>query len=152
MTEALPACREEIELLIPHRGSMCLLDRVVAFSPAHLHAQSDRHQDLGHPLRSGDALAALHLCEYGAQGMAVHGGLIARAAGLSAEPGLLVSLRAVQLFVDHIDGLDGPLDIHLDELLDHDAGWQSQFRVEHAGVLLARGRCAVLKWQQKDHT
>ena len=56
-----------------------------------------------------DRLRAVHLCEYGAQAMAVHGGLLARAAGGRAKPGLLVALRAVELHVARIDDLPGVL-------------------------------------------
>ncbi|MCB1554435.1 MAG: phosphotransferase [Xanthomonadales bacterium] len=148
MADAWPARREDIEALIPHRGTMCLLDRVLHFADDALHAQSDRHRDPDHPLRRDDCLAALHLCEYGAQAMAVHGGLLARARGTEAAPGLLVSLRAVELHVVRIDDLPGPLDVHVDELADSGAGWQSRFRILHQGRQLAHGRCAVLKWQQ----
>lgn len=147
MTEPLPERREQIEVLVPHRDAMCLLDRVISCSADRLHAQSDRHRDPAHPLRSDGRLAALHLCEYGAQAMAVHGGLMARLRGDQAAPGLLVSLRAVELHVAWLDELAGPLDVHVDELADSGAGWQSRFRVLHRDTLLAQGRCAVLKWR-----
>ena len=74
---------------------MCLLDEIVAWDENAIHARSRSHQRTDNPLRSDDCLRAVHLCEYGAQAMAVHGGLLARAAGGSAAPGFLVSLRAV---------------------------------------------------------
>ena len=141
----LPNCRADIEALIPHRGSMCMLERVLSFSPDALHAQTCSHQMPDHPLRQDDALSALHLCEYGAQAMAVHGGLLAARQGAQAAAGWLVSLRGVQLFCERIDRLDGPLDVFVDQVVDSGSGWQSQFRIEHRGDLLASGRCAVIK-------
>ena len=82
----LPATRVEIERLIPHAGGMCLLERVLAFDDSGLHAQSEAHRDPAHPLRRDGRLSALHLCEYGAQAMAVHGGLLAALEGRSAPP------------------------------------------------------------------
>ena len=76
--------------------------------------------------------------------MAVHGGLCARAAGGSASPGFLVSLRAVELAVARFDDLPGALDVHAEKLLGDENGWQYSFRIEHAGRVLARGRAAVL--------
>ena len=143
----LPSCREQIEALIPHRGNMCLLQRVLAFSEQGLHAETDSHQQPDHPLRDANGLAALHLCEYGAQAMAVHGGLLAAQAGGQAAPGLLVSLRGIELHCQRIDDLPGPLSVFVDQVVDSGSGWQSAFRIEHSGRLLAAGRCAVIKFQ-----
>lgn len=132
------------QTLIPHRGAMCLLDDVIAWSDGAIHAQARSHTREDHPLRSDGQLRGLHLCEYGAQAMAVHGGLVARAAGGIAAPGFLVSLRAVELFATRIDDLAGPLDVHAEKLLGDENGWQYAFRVEHDRRVLARGRAAVL--------
>jgi len=86
----------------------------------------------------------VHLCEYGAQAMAVHGGLLAQREGKVAAPGLLVSLRSVRLHVARVDELPGPLDVHAIKLLDGGASWQYEFRVEHRGQVLAEGRAAVI--------
>ncbi|MEO7063643.1 MAG: phosphotransferase [Dokdonella sp.] len=130
--------------LIPHQGAMCLLDSVVDWTGIRIHARSDSHRRADNPLRSNGTLRALHLCEYGAQAMAVHGGLLARAAGTAAAPGFLVSLRAVDLHVARIDDLAGPLDVCAERLLGGDGSWQYQFSVQHAGTLLASGRAAVM--------
>ena len=65
-------------------------------------------------------------------------------AGAKAEPGFLVSLRAVELTVDRIDDLPGSLDVHAERLFGGEGSWQYAFRVEHAGVTLASGRAAVI--------
>lgn len=129
--------------LIPHQGAMCLLDEVVDWSAQAIRARSHSHRRLDHPLRRDGVLRALHLCEYGAQAMAVHGGLIARAAGARAMPGLLVSLRAVELAVARIDDLDGALEVHAERLAAGAHAWQYAFRVEHRGDALAHGRAVV---------
>ena len=95
--------------LIPHAGSMCLLERVVEWTPERVMLATATHRSHDNPLRSDGRLRAVHLCEYGAQAMAVHGGLVARAAGETAQPGLLVSLRDVRLLVEYIDDLPGEL-------------------------------------------
>ena len=136
--------KDDWSTLIPHQGSMCLLDRVVDWNRTQIHARSDSHRRTDNPLRSDGMLRALNLCEYGAQAMAVHGGLIARAAGSRAAPGLLVSLRAVELHVARIDDLAGSLDVHAERLLGAEDSWQYAFRIEHTGVLLASGRAAVM--------
>ncbi|UXI70623.1 phosphotransferase [Tahibacter amnicola] len=123
---------------------MCLLDQVVAWDAQTLHARSASHRRLDNPLRNGDKLRAVHACEYGAQAMAVHGGLCARAAGETAAPGFLVALRQVQLTVARLDDLPGDLDVYVERLLAGPDSWQYGFRVEHAGRVLAQGRAAVV--------
>jgi predicted hotdog family 3-hydroxylacyl-ACP dehydratase len=135
-------------MLIPHRGSMCLLDDVIDWTDASIHARSESQRRIDNPLRSDDRLRALHLCEYGAQAMAVHGGLIARAAGGIAAAGYLVSLRAVELHVDRIDELAGAIDVYAERLLGGESSWQYAFRIEHAGTPIASGRAAVMARSQ----
>jgi len=136
--------RAEILALVPHQGAMCLWDEVRAWDERTIHVVAHNHRDPAHPLRSEGRLRALHLCEYGAQAMAVHGGLLAREAGGIAKPGLLVALRGVQLHVARIDDLPGALECSAEMLSDGDAGWQYGFRIAHARMLLAEGRAAVM--------
>ena len=123
---------------------MCLLDDVAHWDDARIHAIACSHRDAANPLRSDGLLRSVHLCEYGAQAMAVHGGLLAQRAGKVAAPGLLVSLRAVRLHVPRIDDLVEVLDVHAEQLFAADSGWQYAFRIECAGRLLAAGRAAVM--------
>lgn len=135
--------RSDFEALLPHAGRMCLLDRVLRWDADSIHAASAGHRDPAHPLARAGRLHALHLCEYGAQAMALHGGLLARAEGGRARPGLLVSLRSVELTVARIDDLPGELELHAERLAAAAAAWQYRFEARHAGRLLAAGRAVV---------
>jgi len=139
-----PINREDIEALIPHAGLMSLWDRVLEWTDTRIVLSTERHRDADHPLRSGGRLRAVHLCEYGAQSMAVHGGLRASQRGGVALPGLLVALRGVELGVDRIDQLPHALICEATVLIDSDSGWQYSFRIHHDEVLLASGRAAVM--------
>ncbi|WP_426701264.1 phosphotransferase [Rhodanobacter sp. Col0626] len=131
--------------LIPHAGTMCLLDAVQAWDERTIHATSEGHARADNPLRTSSGLHAVHLAEYGAQAMAVHGALLARARGIETpRPGMLVSLRDVQLCVEYVDHLDGHLDVHAECIYADDGGAQYTFRVEHRSILLASGRAAVI--------
>lgn len=124
---------------------MCLLDAVLAWDDVSIHAISESHADADHPLRGECGLHAVHLAEYGAQAMAVHGALRAGERGVTeARPGRLVSLRDVMLAVEYVDAADGHLDVHAECLYADDAGAQYAFRVEQRGRLLASGRAAVI--------
>jgi predicted hotdog family 3-hydroxylacyl-ACP dehydratase len=136
--------REQIEALIPHKGGMCLWDEVLAWDARSIRLLARNHSDPAHPLRSNGQLRAVHLCEYGAQAMAVHGGLRAQQEGGAARPGLLVALRGVQLHVAHIDQLAGALECEAEVLVEGEGSQQYAFRIHHAGTLLAEGRAAVV--------
>ena len=136
--------KREWQHLIPHQGAMCLLERVVRWDEERIHAVAHSHRDADNPLRGDGLLRSVHLCEYGAQAMAVHGGLLAQRDGAIAAPGMLVSLRAVKLYVARIDDLAEALDVHAEKLLAAESGWQYAFRLECAGRMLAEGRAAVM--------
>lgn len=136
--------RAQWQHLIPHQGAMSLLDTVVDWDAARIHARAVSHRDPANPLRRDGLLRSVHLCEYGAQAMAIHGALLAQRAGTQMPPGYLVALRAVRLELARIDDLAASLDVHAEQLLADAAGLQYAFRVEADGRLLAQGRAAVL--------
>ena len=130
--------------LLPHAGLMCLLEDVVSWDEREVLLATRTHQRADHPLRRAGRLAMVHLCEYGAQAMAVHGGLLARRSGQKAAPGLLVSLRDVMLAAGDLAALDGPLDVRAARLHGDASGWQYAFEVSHGARQLAAGRAAVV--------
>ena len=136
--------RDEIAALIPHAGTMCLNERIVRWDGDRVVLATATHRDRANPLRRHDRLHALHLAEYGAQAMAAHGGLVARAAGGRATPGLLVALRELVLAVDRVDDLPGELEVEAVRLAASSESWQYAFVVRHDGRELARGRAAVM--------
>ncbi|HEY5851568.1 MAG TPA: phosphotransferase [Lysobacter sp.] len=136
--------REDIASLIPHQGAMCLWEEVIDWDREHVRLRSHGHRDPDHPLRHEGRLHAVHLCEYGAQAMAVHGGLLAGAAGEPVKPGMLVALRGVQLQAERIDDLAGALEVEAHCLLADGSGSQYGFVIRHGGVEIASGRAAVL--------
>jgi len=136
--------REEILSLIPHRGAMCLWDEVVEWDAGSIRLRARNHRDPTHPLRSGDRLHAVHLCEYGAQAMAVHGGLRAGNEAGRARPGVLVALRGITLHVERFDDLPGDLECEAQPLAESADSQQYAFRISHDGELIAEGRAAVM--------
>jgi predicted hotdog family 3-hydroxylacyl-ACP dehydratase len=136
--------REEILKLIPHQGAMCLLDRVVEWNEESVVLATSTHESPDNPLRMNGRLSAVHLCEYGAQAMAVHGGLSAQADGKAAQPGFLVSLRDVKLNVDYVESLAGELRVSAQRLLESAGSWQYSFEVRHGADVLASGRAAII--------
>jgi predicted hotdog family 3-hydroxylacyl-ACP dehydratase len=136
-------CEPPIARLIPHSGSMCLLERITAWDEDSVKLTTSTHRSAANPLARDGRLHAIHLCEYGAQAMAVHGGLLAHSRGGRAEPGLLVSLRDVELHCEFIEALEGEIEVEARRVHATPTTWQYEFRVAHAGRRLAHGRAVV---------
>lgn len=142
-TPRLPATRDEIAALVPHQMAMCLLEFVKEWTEDTILCGTRSHAFPDNPLRHHGRLAALHLCEYGAQAMAVHGGLSSIRAGMIARPGLLAALRNVELAVDSVDP-SGTLEVRARRLHGGADGWQYDFAVDRDGRRLAAGRATVI--------
>ncbi|MBS7458752.1 phosphotransferase [Coralloluteibacterium stylophorae] len=137
--------RETLLGLVPHQGAMCLLDRVAHWDAQRIRCTSRAPARDDDPLRAADSrLRAVHLCEYGAQATAVHGGLLAHEGGGPPRPGMLVALRGVELHVGWVDPAAGELVVDAERLVAGDGGWQYAFEVRQGHDLLASGRVAVM--------
>ena len=78
--------KAEIRTLIPHSGSMCLLDEVTQWDDRSIVCATNTHRDPANPLRRNGHLSAVHAFEYGAQAAAVHGGDRARRRRSARKP------------------------------------------------------------------
>ncbi len=139
--KALPATRAAIAALIPHQGAMCLLESVTAWTEAGIVCTTSSHAAADNPLYRDGLLAALHLCEYGAQAMALHGAL-GDAAGAS-KPGMLVALRDIKLAVACVEPR-GQLEVRAQQVQASATGCQYEFEVKLEARVLASGRAMVL--------
>jgi predicted hotdog family 3-hydroxylacyl-ACP dehydratase len=136
--------KREIRTLIPHAGLMCLLDGVIEWNDNFIVCTADTHRDPANPLRREGQLSALHAFEYGAQAAAVHGGLRARAAGATAQPGYLAAIRDAHLHVTRLDDIDSPLQIYARRLFGEGANTVYECRISAGEVLLADGRITIM--------
>jgi predicted hotdog family 3-hydroxylacyl-ACP dehydratase len=139
-----PINKSEIRTLIPHSGLMCLLDSVIEWDDQSIVCSTNTHRDSANPLRRDGQLSALHAFEYGAQAAAVHGGLRARSAGVTAPPGYLVALRDARLQVTRLDDVASPLQICAHRLFGDAANTVYECNVSAGGVLLAEGRITIM--------
>lgn len=140
MNRAVLIPRERLLDLVPHAGSMCLLDSVNEYSRDEIVCETSSHRDPANPLRRDHALSALHLVEYAAQAMAAHGALIAEG---TAQPGMLAALRDVRLHVGHVHDIPGKLTVRARRRLARDEGLLYEFSVSGNGQLLCEGRIAI---------
>jgi len=134
----------DIASLLPHVGTALMIERVVRWDETGIVTATTRHRAADNPLRHAGRLAAVHLAEFGAQAMAIHGGLRNRAAGMPMQPALLVSVRDLELARAHVEDLAGELEIAARVLLATPSSWQYEFVVTHDGARLASGRVAAM--------
>ena len=144
MSSAIKVQREELSQLIPHAGSMCLLDGVRHWDDDSICCISRTHQSLDNPLRKNNQLSSVHSMEYGAQAMAVHGGLLARDKGESIKPGYLAALRDVDLYVPRLDDVEDTLVITAKKLMAGAGNLMYVFKVMAGDRLISSGRATVI--------
>jgi predicted hotdog family 3-hydroxylacyl-ACP dehydratase len=137
--------KDRIRSLVPHAGTMCLLDAVEQWDKASIVCLAHSHRAPDHPLRRDGQLAAVHLIEYCAQAMALHRGLVSEAEGERAPPGWLVSARDFRLLVPRLDDLAGALTIRARELVYFEGGTQYDISAEAEGRAIGGGRISVVK-------
>src|SRR5947199_10405204 len=137
--------KAEIRTLIPHSGSMCLLDKVINWDDESIVCFTNTHRDPANPLRRAGRLSAVHAFEYGAQAAAIHGGLRARSAGTTAAPGYLAALRDGRLQVARLDYIHLPLRICATRLFGDRANTVYECLVSAASILVAEGRIIIME-------
>lgn len=135
---ARPVCE-----LVPHRGAMCLLDRVIDCSKKKVVCGALSHRDVHNPLREEDQLRAVVGIEYAAQAMAVHGALLDTGAGKRVV-GFLGAVNDVELLVPRLDIYDGEMMIEAECLIRSEAGMLYRFELRCSDAVLLRGRATVV--------
>jgi predicted hotdog family 3-hydroxylacyl-ACP dehydratase len=145
--------QDEIRELIPHAGRMCLWQSVEHWDAQSIRCQTLSHRDALNPLRCNQQLSAIHLAEYGAQAVAIHGGLIARAARTApAASGMLAALRDFFLNVQRLDDIEHCLTVSARPLVVSSTGSIYEFVIEADRRPLAGGRVSVVIASTADVT
>src|SRR5438105_12677196 len=136
--------KPEIRTLIPHAGSMCLLNNVINWDDESIVCTTNTHRDPANPLRRDGRLSALHALEYGAQAAAVHGGLRAREASATAPPCYLAALRDAHLHVTRLDDLASPLEVRAQRLFGDAGNTIYQCAISASGISVAEERVTIM--------
>lgn len=138
-----PLGRSEISGLIPHAGTMCLLDVVRFWDATRIVCTASGHRDTDNPLASEGRLDAVCGVEYAAQAMAAHGALIA-AAGRRPTAGYLASVRAVTCHATRLDLLVDDLEVTATRLAGDQATALYAFSLHCGTEPVLTGRAAVV--------
>ena len=135
---------DELCSLIPHSFDMCLLDRVEFWDKDKIVCTSNSHLLAANPLRRENSLSSVHLIEYAAQAMAVHGGLHDREQGKQMTEGYLAALRDVKLDLCELEQLQTELRIEANQILSQGGNMIYTFTVSSSDTELASGRATVV--------
>jgi predicted hotdog family 3-hydroxylacyl-ACP dehydratase len=136
--------KPEIRCLIPHSGTMCLLDGVVSWDDDSILCVTNTHRDRDNPLRRDGRLSAVNALEYGAQAAAVHGGLRARAAGTTAPACYLAALRDARMHLERLDDLTTPLEVRAQRLFGEAGNTVYQCVISVGDTPVADGRVSIM--------
>lgn len=137
------ADKAAIARVIPHAGSMCLLDAVLECDDQRIRCISSTHRDADNPMRSGNELSALCGVEYAAQAMAVHG-VLGGQIDKRPRAGYLASLRNVECKIMRLDTLPCDLIISAEKLMGDEARVIYQFTLHAGEDEIMSGRATVV--------
>ena len=135
--------RQHILELIPHQGTMCLLDEVVSWTDCAIACRSWSHLAPDNPLRRDGELNSICGIEFGLQAAALHGALVVN----RAQPaGYLGAIRAVEILVPRLDDASfGVLQVTAELQLREASGLIYSFALRaEAGSPLLNGRATIL--------
>lgn len=136
--------RQAICEMLPHGESMCLLDQVQSWDRQHIVCVSNSHRTAVHPLRNTQGLPMVALLEYGAQAMAIHGCLLAKAGGARMQEGYLAALRDVKLDDGWLSDVDDTLRIHAEQVFQDGGNMIYNLSIHGQGRLLASARVTAV--------
>ena len=132
---------DAIASLLPHSGSMVLLDSVQSWTDSAIVCLTGSHRTASNPLRQNSRLSSLCGVEYGVQAMAVHGALIS---GGNPRPGLLAALRNVRCHVAYLDDIADDLSVRAMMLMGERERFIYTFSVRGADADLLAGEAIVV--------
>ena len=133
--------RAEIEALIPHGGTMVLLDRVVAHDEKSILCRTMSHRRADNPLRRERRLPTVAGAEFGAQAAAVHGALLAKG---PMRPGRIVLLRAMRWTRRFLDDVQAPIEVRAESLRRDADNIAYGFVLTAEGDELLHGECGII--------
>ena len=137
--------------LIPHHGTMCLLDTVERWDETSILCTTASQRDATNPLRRDNRLEAICGLEYAAQAMAVHVGLLQQGKDRRLAVGYLGAVKKLILQATRLDDVKGNLTVQATRLVGEVDCFIYAFRVSAERQELMEGRASIfLKYRDHD--
>jgi predicted hotdog family 3-hydroxylacyl-ACP dehydratase len=142
----------EIAARVPHKGAMCLLDRVESWSEENISAIANIQIE-SNPLAIAGKLDSTAAIEYAAQAMAVHGALLSEVAAAQGKPqrkplmGFLASVRSIvchQPWLVGTHGLNTLMSISATRTAGTESPVSYDFSVSTGDVVYVTGKATVV--------
>ncbi len=129
--------------LIPHHGTMCLLETVEQWDDSGILCTAASHRDATNPLRRHSQLEAICGLEYAAQAMAVHVGLLEQGKGRQLAVGYMGAVKNLMLRTGRLDDVKGNLTLQATRLVGETGCFIYTFRVSAERQVLLEGRASI---------
>jgi predicted hotdog family 3-hydroxylacyl-ACP dehydratase len=129
--------------LIPHHGTMCLLDAVEQWDDTSILCTTASHHDATNPLRRDNQLEAICGLEYAAQAMAVHVGLLEQGKERRLAVGYLGAVKNLMLRAARLDDVKEDLTVQATRLVGEVDCFIYTFRVSAEQQELLDGRASI---------
>ena len=129
--------------LIPHHGTMCLLNGVEQWDDTNITCMAVSHRDATNPLRRDNRLEAICGLEYAAQAMAVHVGLLEEGKERRLTVGYLGAVKNLTLRAIRLDDAKGDLTVQATRLVGEVNCFIYSFRVSVEREELLDGRASI---------
>lgn len=129
--------------LIPHHGTMCLLNTVEWWDETSILCTTASHRDATNPLRRDNRLEAICGLEYAAQAMAVHVGLLDQGKERRLTVGYLGAVKNLMLQATRLDDVKGDLTVQATRLVGEVNSFIYTFRVSAEQQELLDGRASI---------
>ena len=138
-----PLTREELAGLLPHGGTMRLIDCVESWDESTIRCRTGTHHDPENPLRQCGQLDAVAGLEYAAQAMGLHVGLYDPVGGRTGVIGYVGGVRDMQFSIERLDDCPATLVIDATRLFMNDQSFLYQFTVSSGDRTIMTGRASL---------
>lgn len=129
--------------LIPHHGTMCLLETVEQWDDTGILCTATSHRHATNPLRRHNQLEAICGLEYAAQAMAVHVGLLEQRKERRLTVGYLGAVKNLMLRTARLDDVKENLTLQATRLVGETGCFIYTFRVSAERRVLLEGRASI---------
>ncbi len=137
--------------MLPHSGSMCLIDYVQHWNNLEITCETLSHCRLDNPLRRNEILEAINGIEYAAQTMALHIGLTHSSTDSERRIGYLGALKETTFYVDRLDTYQSAIKIEASQVLSQGLNFIYAFSLTANTALLLKGRASVFVQPSEAH-
>lgn len=141
----LPKTKQETSQYLPHSGSMCLIDEVIAINELQITARTYSHQDKYNPLRFDGKLPGVSSIEYAAQVVALHLELSTTSKSDHKKNCYLAAVQNCVMHIPYIDLITCSLNIDcMQVFFDNHGGALYEFKLSAESETVFTGRLLIM--------